>query len=115
MKIFGREPAVAFAMVATLLQAVALFFQFTPEVQSLVNAALVALAGFATAATVSVEQALPALVGVIKAVFAVVLGFGVHVPDTTQVAVLAVVTALGAFFVRQQVTAPVAARNMQGV
>lgn len=110
MKIFGREPAVAFAMLATLLQALVLFFNLSPEMQSLVNAALLAAAGFATAATVSVDQALPALVGVIKAVFAVVLGFGVDVPSTTQVAVLAVVTALGAFFVRQQVTAPVAAQ-----
>lgn len=105
-RVFGREPAVAFAMLVTLFQGVALFFNLTPEVQGYVNAALLAAGGFATAAVVSVDAALPALTGLIKAVFALVISLGMHVPDTTQVAVLAVVTALGAFFVRQNVVAP---------
>lgn len=107
LKILGREPAVFWAMVATVLQALSLFLPLTESQQGLVNAVLVAAAGFATAAAVSVDATLPALTGLIKAVFAVVLGFGLNVPDTMQVAVMAVVTAVGAFFVRQQVDAPV--------
>lgn len=107
--VFGREPAIFWAMVAAMLQGVSLLFGFEPEVQGLVNAALVAVAGFATAAMVSVDAALPALVGLIKAVLALVIGFGIQIPDTTQVAIMAVVTAVAAFWVRAQVVAPLPA------
>lgn len=107
MNVVKREPAVFWAMVATLIQAGTLLIPMTAEVQGVVNAAILAAAGFATAAMVSVDAALPALVGLIKAVFALVLGLGIQLPDTFQVGILAVVTALGAFFVRQNVVAPV--------
>lgn len=109
--ILGREPAVFWAMVATLLQAVLLLFPLSVDVQGTANAVILALAGFATAAMVSVDAALPALTGLIKAVFALVLSLGMNLPDTTQVGILAVVTALGAFFVRQNVVAKVPARG----
>lgn len=107
--IWGREPAVFWGLVAVLLQSVALLLPFTPEVQGGVNAAALALAGFLTAAMVSVDAALPALVGLLKALFAVLLAFGTNIPEPTQVGILAVVTALGAFFVRQNVVSRVAA------
>lgn len=107
--IFGREPAVLWAAIAAVLQGASLLFGFDPQVQGLVNAALVALAGFATAAMVSVDAALPALVGLIKAVLALVIGFGIQIPDTTQVAIMAVVTGVAAFWVRGQVVATVPA------
>jgi hypothetical protein len=109
MKIAGREPAVFWAMIATLAQAVLLLFNLDAGVQGAANAVILAAAGLATAAMVSVDAALPALTGLIKAVFALVLAFGVHLPDTTQVAILAVVTAVGAFFVRQNVQSKVPA------
>lgn len=109
--IVGREPAVFWAMVATLLQAFLLLFPLSTDVQGAANAAILAAAGFATAAMVSVDAALPALTGLIKAAFALVLALGMNLPDTTQVGILAVVTALGAFFVRQNVVAPVSARR----
>jgi len=111
-RIFGREPAVFWGLVATLIQSIALLFPLTSEVQGAVNAASLALAGFLTAAMVSVDAALPALTGLLKAVFALVLAFGVNVPDATQVGILAVVTALGAFFVRQNVTAKIGPREV---
>lgn len=107
MLIWGREPAVFWGLVATLLQSVALLLPFNADVQGAINAATLALAGFLTAAMVSVEVALPALVGLLKAVFALLLAFGTNVPEATQVGILAVVTALGAFFVRSNVTAKV--------
>lgn len=112
MKIVGREPAVFWAMVATLAQALLLLAPWSDEVHGALNAAILAAAGFATAAMVSVDSALPALAGVIKAVFAVVLAFGLSVPDNLQVGILAIVTAAGAFLVRQNVVAPVAAAGV---
>lgn len=113
-RILGREPAVLWALVATLLQSALLLFPLAVEVQGAANAAILALAGFATAAAVSVDAALPALTGLLKAVFALVISLGLHLPDTTQVGILAVVTALGAFFVRQNVTAKVAPLHLRG-
>lgn len=110
MKILGREPAVFWAMIATLAQAALLLFDLDEQVQGAANAVILALAGFLTAAAVSVDAALPALTGLIKATFALVIGLGVQLPDQTQVAILAVVTAVTAFFVRQQVEAKVPAR-----
>lgn len=107
MKIFGREPAVLWGLVATLAQALLLLLNLDTGVQAAANAVLLAIAGFLTAASVSVDAALPALTGLLKAVFALVIGLGVDLPNTTQVAILAVVTALGAFFVRQNVIAKV--------
>ncbi len=113
--IWGREPAVFWGLVATLLQAVALLFPLTVQTQGAVNAVTLALAGFLTATSVSVDAALPALIGLLKAVFALVLAFGVHLPDATQVGILAVVTAVGAFFVRQNVVASVPASQPRHV
>jgi hypothetical protein len=107
--IWGREPAVFWGLVATLLQSIALLFSFDEPAQGAINAVTLALAGFLTAAMVSVDAALPALIGLLKALFALLLAFGTAVPESTQVGILAVVTALGAFFVRQQVTAKVPA------
>jgi hypothetical protein len=107
-RILGREPAVFWALVATLLQSLLLLFPLSVEVQGTANAAILALAGFATATAVSVDAALPALTGLLKAVFALVISLGLQLPDTTQVGILAVVSALGAFFVRQNVVASVA-------
>lgn len=112
--ILGREPAVFWGLAATLLQALALLFPLTTETQGAVNAATLALAGFLTAASVSVDAALPALTGLLKAVFALVLAFGVDLPDATQVGILAVVTAVGAFFIRQNVVAKVGPRPVAG-
>lgn len=107
MKILGREPAVFWGLVATVAQALLLLLDLDPGVQGAANAVLLGIAGFLTAASVSVDAALPALTGLLKAAFALILALGVDLPSTTQVAILAVVTAVGAFFVRQQVVAKV--------
>lgn len=109
MKILGREPAVFWALVATVAQALLLLLNLDHGVQGAANAVILAVAGFLTASAISVDAALPAFTGLLKATFALVLAFGVDLPDTTQVAILAVVTAVGAFFVRQNVSAKVTA------
>lgn len=105
MRVFGREPAVFFALCASLLMALFMLAPWSDEVHGAVNAVILAAAGLATAAFVSVDAVLPALTGFTKAVLAVVLAFGVHVPENMQVAILAIVTAGLAFLVRSQVTA----------
>jgi hypothetical protein len=71
------------------------------------NAAVLAAAGLATAALVDVDKVLPALVGLVQATFAVFLAYGSPVPEHTQAGILALIAAAAAFFVRQNVEAPV--------
>lgn len=105
-KILGREPAVFFALVAAVLLAVIKFLPFDVQVSGALNAAVLAAAGVATAVTVSVEKVLPALTGLVQAVFAVYLAFGTPVPESTQTGILALLVAVAGFFVRQNVEAP---------
>jgi hypothetical protein len=106
-KIFGREPAWVFAFIASVLLALIQFTNVPTDLAGALNAAVLAGAGFATAATVSAERALPALVGLVQAVFAVSLAYGSPVDETTQTGILALIAAVGAAFVRGNVYAPV--------
>lgn len=106
-KIFGREPAVFFALVSSILLAIIQFLDLHPDLSGALNAAVLAAAGVATAATVNAEKALPALVGLVQAVFAVFLAYGTPVPESTQTGILALLAAVAAFFVRQNVFAKV--------
>lgn len=106
-KILGREPAVFFALAASVLLAVIQFINVPDTLSGALNAAVLAGAGFATAATVSAERALPALTGLVQAVFAVFLAYGSPLAESTQTGILALIAAVGAYFVRQNVLAPV--------
>lgn len=110
MKVLGREPVVVVETVVALLLAVSLFFNFSTDVQALVNAAVVAVGAVAQAWTVSAEKALPLIAGAAKAIIALVIGFGVDVPPNVQAAVMAVIAVVVGFFLRGQVVAPVPLR-----
>jgi hypothetical protein len=105
-KILGREPAVFFALLAGILLAVIKFVPFSADITGSLNATVLASTGFATALAVSAEKALPALVGLVQAVFAVFLAYGSPVDESTQAGLLALIAAVGAAFVRQNVYAP---------
>jgi uncharacterized transporter YbjL len=105
-KILGREPAVFFALAASVLLAVIQFVNVPDQISGALNAAVLAGAGFATAAMVSAERALPALTGLVQAVFAVFLAYGSPLSESTQTGILALIAAVGAYFVRQNVLAP---------
>lgn len=107
MRVFGREPAMFVEMLVAVVLGVLLTLQLDPTVLGYANAAAVAVGGFVTAALVSAEKALPALVGVIKAVVALLLGLGVALPINLETGIIAIVSALGAFYIRSQVDAPV--------
>jgi hypothetical protein len=106
-KILGREPAVFFALAASVLLAAIQFFNVPDQLSGALNAAVLAGAGFATAAMVSAERALPALTGLVQAVFAVFLAYGSPLAESTQTGILALIAAVGAYFVRQNVLAPI--------
>lgn len=111
-KILGREPAVFFGLVASVLL---VLIQFVPRIlpdpvginlTGALNGVVLAGAGLATAAYVDSEKVLPALTGLVAAVFAAFLAYGTPVPESTQTAILAAVAPIAAFFVRGKVWPP---------
>lgn len=111
--IFGREPAVAFALLADVALALLLLVG-DDTVRGAANAVVLALAGLLTAAFVSVDAALPRLAGLIQAVIALLVTFGLTVPPQVETMLLAVLAAITAFFVRQGVEAKVPAVQAGG-
>jgi hypothetical protein len=110
--VFGREPVVVTAFLAAFLQVLSsLVFHWTDGQQAVVNAAISVLLGFAAAAGVAVDKALPALVGVVQAVLAVGIGFGLHLQDTQVSMITAMVAAGVALWTRDRVTAKVGAES----
>lgn len=95
----------AVSTVVALLIAVLPVFGWSSATVGTVAAALVVLGGAASAALVSVDRMLPLLVGVAKAVLAVVAAFGLHVPDNWISALMAVLTVVGGLATRAQVGA----------
>lgn len=116
MRTFRREPAVFLGLVAALVQLVsAMIFPLTDEQQGVLNGLAFVVAGVIVAATVSLDRALPLLVGLAQAVVAVGLAFGWELDPTAQSAALAFVAAVTALFVRTQVVAPGPAVVVAGV
>lgn len=97
-----------------LLIAVLPVFGWSTEVVGTVSAALVVLGGAVSAALVSVDRVLPLLVGVAKAVLAVVAAFGLHVPDNYVAALMAVLTVVAGLATRPQVGAVEPPRDRDG-
>jgi hypothetical protein len=108
-KILGREPAVFFGLVAsTLLVLIPFVPRILPDpvginLTGALNGVVLAGAGLATAAWVDSEKVLPALTGLVTAVFAAFLAYGTPVPESTQTAILAALAPIVAFFVRGKV------------
>lgn len=113
-RLIGREPVMTVATVVALLIAVLPIFGWTSEIVGAVSAALVAAGGAVSAALVSVDRALPLLVGVAKAVLAVVAAFGLHLPDNIVAAVMAVLTVVAGLVTRPQVGAVEPPRDRHG-
>jgi hypothetical protein len=106
-RVVGRDPVFTVQTVVALVLALTLFFNWTPTVQGLVTALVVALGGVASAFLVSAEKALPLLEGVAKALLALIAGLGVDVPANVQAGVFATLAVVTAYWMRTQVVAPV--------
>lgn len=105
---FSREPiAVVQGLLVPILMTVVLLFHWPADTVGIVNAALLAIGGFVASLGVGIDAALPLLTGLGKAVIAVLLAFGLHVPEVTQTVVLTVLSIVVAYLTRPQVTAKV--------
>lgn len=115
MKILGREPSLILGLIAAAIQLLsATVLDLTVDQQGVLNALAVAVLGFATAAAVSAEKAAPAVLGVVQAVLACALAFGLALSPEVQGSTMAFVSALVAAFVRTQAVAPVPAVAVDG-
>jgi len=104
---FKREPALWLALFASAVQMFSAFIlNLTIEQQGVLNAVAVAVAALLTAIAVRSDQMVPAILGVIKAVLALALAFGLAMSPDNQAIVMTFATAAVAMFVRTQVTAP---------
>lgn len=109
MRIFGREPAVWLGLVAVAVQAaVAWGIHLTETQQANINAAATLLMGLAIAIVAARDQIVPAAAGALGGVLQLLVAFGADLSQEKIATAGAVVTAVLAFWLRTQVTAPVA-------
>lgn len=111
----GREPVFVVQNAVAVLLAATLFLNLSTDVQSLVNAVIVAAGGVAAAFMVAAERALPLLDGLLRAVLALVIGLGIDVPANVQAGIFATLAAIVAWLLRDRVTAPVQPPSLTGV
>ena len=105
-----RDPALLGAAFLAIIQVIdVLALHLTSEQLGLTNALAIAVIGIAVAASVRSDQWVPALLGLLKALGALVIGFGLHWTPEAQAAVMLAAVAVSALFTRTQVTAPVPA------
>lgn len=107
--IFGREPAAIVEMFVAVCLGIVVILHPSDVVTAAANAAVVAIGGLVTAALVRSEGTLAALVGAIKAVFALLVVLGMHLDPTLETGIIMIVSALATAFVRQNVVAQVPA------
>jgi hypothetical protein len=109
MKIFGREPAVITAFIASAIAVFSSFiFPLSDTQQGVLNAADLAIFGFIAAALVAKEKLLPAITGLAKALIAVAISFGLHWSPEQQGLILSIIATGAALLgVRPQVVASV--------
>lgn len=112
--LFGRDPVMTVSVIVAFLLALLPAFGWSPNTVGAVSAALVALGGVVSALLLSVDRALPLLVGLGKAVIAAVASFGVHLPDNWVSAIMAVLTVVAGLATRPQVGAKEPPRDRDG-
>lgn len=107
MKIFGRDPALLYTLVSSIIMLGSLTVGLTDGQQGALNGAVLFLGGLWLSWKVSHEKAVAALSGAAKAVFAVILAFGGHITSGTQVVVMSAVSAAVSFWLYGKVVAPI--------
>lgn len=112
----SREPALfLISLLAPIVQTVAAFaFVDNGEVQGVVNAAAVAVAGALTAAVVRSDKLVPAITGAVTAVLAVAVAFGLDWTPEQQALLVVPITMIAGYVVRDRVEAPVPAERTAG-
>lgn len=109
VKILGREPAAWAALASIVLQAIGAFVaDFDATKQAWVNAVVLAALGLIVAFMVH-DGVIAAIAGFAQAVLTLAVGLGLDWSAEKQALVLAFVTGVVQFAVRQAVIAPVTA------
>jgi len=107
---FGREPAQWLGLISAAIALISsTAFEMTILQQGVLNAVAVAIVGFVTAMAVSGEKAAPLVAGLVQAVLACALAFGLSLAPELQGSIVAFTAAGVAWYLRTQVTAPVPA------
>jgi hypothetical protein len=108
-KIFGREPVLWLALVAIVVKVIAAFLvHVSTDQQAVINAAAAAVAGLLVALSTH-DGVSGAILGVVQAMLALGVGFGLRWSPEEQAMVMSLAASVVAMFVRTQVTAPVSA------
>ena len=106
LSLLRREPVQIIGFFAAGLQLiVSLLAPLTIGQQGAIDAAIVIVAGFAAALAVSAEKAAPLIAGLIQALIALAASFGLLLAPQVQGALMTLVTAGVAWYVRTQVYA----------
>lgn len=110
MYAFKRDPALFISLGATTVRLFAAFIvDLNADQQALLNAVIAAVAGVAIC--VIVRDGLPAaILGLVQALLALAIGFGLHVDPDNQALIMSGVGTAMAMFVRTQVIAPAPVR-----
>lgn len=106
--LFKRDPAVLLAVFGAAIKLIAAFLiHLTVDEQAVLNALVAAVVGFAVAAAVRHDGQVPALLGVLQAMVAVAVGFGLRLSAEEQAIIMSFAAAVASMWVRTQVTAAV--------
>ena len=111
-KIFGREPALWAGLINVAVYMLgADVFHLSMKHEAVVIAVAAAVLGFLVSLSTH-DGVSAAILGLVKAVIALSLGYGLKVSPDTQALVLSVAATFSSMFVRTQATAKVSAAQM---
>lgn len=109
MKIFGREPVAILAFIAVALKLSSAYgFDVSAKEQAAIMVTLSCIVAVAEAFILKTGAAFAAIVNLGHAGLALFLAFGLHMDAETQALWMLLIEGAVAFFVRREVTAPVA-------
>jgi len=104
VRILGREPALWLSLASTIIKLIAAFWLgLGIEQQSALNAVLAAIVGLWIAAVVKDGLGAAAL-GIVQALLALAIGFGLHLDPENQALIMTLAGTVVAMFIRTQVT-----------
>lgn len=108
----NREPSLILGVVSSAVALLSAFFiPLTSEQQGAINAAATAILGVVLAIWVTHEKLAPVVIGLLQALIALGLSFGLHLDQIQQSVIMSFATAVAAMFTRQIVFAPVTHRG----
>jgi hypothetical protein len=108
-RILGREPVLWLSLVAIIVKVISAFLvHVSTDQQAVINAAAAAVAGLLVALSTRDGES-GAILGVVQALLALGVGFGLRWTPDQQAMVMSLTATVVAMFLRTQVTAPVPA------